>query len=163
MDLTSSCKQSEFGLMIGVSQQAVSDMVGRRVLTPDGSCGQWLIEYCGHLREQAAGRQTDGVMNLATERARLSRAQAEIAEMTLAEKRGSLVPIALIEPKLKAAAIAARVFLEQQPAPLALRLEGLNCQARETLLAETFDAFLKRIAELAGGADTDFEDEGEGE
>ena len=152
MELMTRCKQIEFGVLVGISQQAVSDLITRRVLSEDGTAGQWLREYCGHLREQAAGRNADGGMNLATERARLSRAQAEIAEMNLAERRGSLVPIAELEPRLKSAIIAAREYMLGQPPRLAVLLDGLDRHGREDLLTETFNEFLHLLASMNGAA-----------
>lgn len=98
--LSQSVRQSEFGELVGISQQAVSDLVVRGVLT-DGATGfVWLREYCGNLREQAAGRATSGDLDLAKERAGLAKAQRERIEMQNAVTRGELAPRALLSEVL---------------------------------------------------------------
>lgn len=98
MDLQANCTQAEFGDLVGVSQQAVSDMIGRKVLAPGNSAGQWLRAYCEHLREQAAGRGADG--ELAFQRSELARVSRERAEIKLALERRDYAPVALIEQVL---------------------------------------------------------------
>lgn len=98
MDLHANCTQAEFGELVGVSQQAVSDMVGRKVLAPGQSASQWLQAYCEHLREQAAGRGADG--ELAFQRSELARVSRERAEIKLALERRDYAPVALIEQVL---------------------------------------------------------------
>ena len=153
MDLSDVIGQAQFGELVGISQPAVSELVKRGVLTPGACAAVWLLEYCGNLREQAAGRQSEGGMNLATERARLSRAQAEIAELNLRMKRGEVVPIAGLEARLKAAIIAAREFLLGQPPRLSILLEGLDRHGREDLLTTSFNDFLHRLAALPDAHD----------
>lgn len=90
--------------MVGVSQPAVSDLLSRGVLTDGAAAGLWLREYCGHLREIAAGRFAAGDIDLATERAMLARVQREKIEMQNAVTRGELAPKALLTQVLAAAA-----------------------------------------------------------
>jgi len=76
---------------------------------------------------------------------RLARAKAEAQEMANLEKRGTLVPVALIEPKMKAAFVAAREkFLDAVPR-LARELPS-DLDARETMLQTEFEALLTRMA-----------------
>lgn len=98
MTLTEPCTQAAFGELVGVSQPAVSDMVTREVLTPGQTAGQWLLAYCAHLREQAAGRGADG--ELAFQRSELARVNRERAEIKLALERQQYAPVALIEQVL---------------------------------------------------------------
>ena len=51
------CTQAEFGKLVRISQQAVSDLVGRGVLIPGQSRHTWLNRYLTHLRETALERQ----------------------------------------------------------------------------------------------------------
>lgn len=90
--------------MVGISQPAVSDLLSRGVLTDGAAAGLWLREYCGHLREIAAGRFAAGDIDLATERAMLARVQREKIEMQNAITRGELAPRALLTQVLAAAA-----------------------------------------------------------
>jgi phage terminase Nu1 subunit (DNA packaging protein) len=55
----------------------------------------WLRAYTKHLREQAAGRGADG--ELARERARLAREQADRVAMDNAVNRRELAPVSVLE------------------------------------------------------------------
>lgn len=95
-DLTARPTQAEFGTLVGISQPAVSDLLTRGVLQAGGTAGEWLTAYCAHLREVAAGRAAEGGVDLATERARLAREQADKIGMQNAVTRGELAPRALL-------------------------------------------------------------------
>ncbi len=98
MNLDAPCTQAAFGELIGVGQPAVSDMVARQVLRPSDTARQWLLAYCAHMREQAAGRGADG--ELAFQRSELARVSRERAEIKLAKERGEYAEVALIEQVL---------------------------------------------------------------
>lgn len=85
--------QADFGLLIGVTQQAVSDLHQRGILSRDGSGLDWLQNYCAHMREIAAGRSLD----LAQERARLAREQADKVAMQNAITRREHAPVEVLE------------------------------------------------------------------
>jgi len=98
MDLDSTCTQGAFGELIGVSQPAVSEMVSKQILQPGDTARQWLLSYCAHMREQAAGRGADG--ELAFQRSELARVSRERAEIKLALERRQFAPVALLEQVL---------------------------------------------------------------
>ena len=50
-DLDRPCTQAEFGELVGISQQAVSNLVARRVLIPGQTAQHWLDRYLSHLRQ----------------------------------------------------------------------------------------------------------------
>lgn len=77
--------QALFGELVGIGQPAVSDLLSRGVLRPGQTAGQWLMDYCAHLREQAAGRGADG--ELASNRAKESATRNQLLEMKLAIAR----------------------------------------------------------------------------
>lgn len=87
--------QDAFGAVVGVSQQAISEQLKAGVLSEGATLGEWLLAYCHQLREQAAGRSADG--ELARERARLAREQADRVAMENAQSRRELAPIATLE------------------------------------------------------------------
>lgn len=95
VDLDAQVTQAEFGTMVGIGQPAVSDLVARKVIAPEQSAGQWLLAYCGQLREAAAGRGADGA--LALERAAQARVARERNEIQLAKDRREYASVALIE------------------------------------------------------------------
>lgn len=88
---------------------------------------------------------------------RLARVQADKIEMENAERRGLLIPADQLEPRLKAAFVAAReTWLEAVPR-LARELPADPREREEALQAE-FEAFLHRLADWAH-ADQDEEDD----
>lgn len=50
MDMDEPCTQQEFGDLVGISQQAVSNLVSRGVLVPGQTAQHWLDRYLSHLR-----------------------------------------------------------------------------------------------------------------
>lgn len=96
IDLTAQVTQSQFGALVGISQPAVSSLVSRGVLIEGACAGDWLHAYCEHLREIAAGRGGDGVIELATERALLAREQRKRVAMQNAVTEGELAPRVLL-------------------------------------------------------------------
>lgn len=98
MNLDEPCTQAAFGALIGVGQPAVSEMVTKQILKPGDTAHQWLLDYCAHMREQAAGRGADG--ELAFQRSELARVSRERAEIKLALERRQYAPVALIEQVL---------------------------------------------------------------
>lgn len=103
MDETTSLKaaldrpmlQAEFADLVGVSQPTVSELQARGILQPDQPAGVWLLAYTKHLREQAAGRGADG--ELARERARLAREQADRVALENATARKEMAPVSMLE------------------------------------------------------------------
>ena len=75
------------------------------------------------------------------------------------ESRGSLVPVAAIEPRLKAAVISAREYLRNQPLRLAQQAQGMGVSELEQLLNESFDGFLSRLSRLPSSLSDSDQDE----
>lgn len=88
---------------------------------------------------------------------RLARVQADKIEMENAERRGLLIPADQLEPKLKAAFIAARENWLAAVPRLAHELPA-DPREREDLLRAEFEAFLHRLADWAH-ADVEEEDD----
>lgn len=77
---------------------------------------------------------------------RLARVQADKIELELAEKRGLLLPADQIEPKLRAAMVAAREMWRNEPARLARDVPGKPIKEIEELLAASYEAFLVKLS-----------------
>ena len=129
IDLQAKITQSEFGNLIGVSQPAVSDMLARKVIAPGGTAGEWLLSYCNHLRETAAGRAAQGDLDLAGERARLAKEQADRVAMQNAVQRGELAPVAALESVLSATGARVGRLLDALPGQIARRAPDLPADA----------------------------------
>lgn len=88
---------------------------------------------------------------------RLARVQADKIEMENAEKRGLLIRADQLEPKLKAAFVAAREMWLEDARRLARELSS-DAQEREDSLLSAFETFLHRMADYQN-ADLDEEDD----
>ncbi len=126
VNLTEKMTQEEFGRLVGISQSAISDLHKRGILTAGIAAGEWLLQYCAHLREVAAGRLASGDLDLAGERARLAREQADKLAMQNAITRAELAPAHLLEEVLGKAGARVAGILEAIPGQLRRRNAGLS-------------------------------------
>lgn len=94
------------------------------------------IVYIRRIREQAAGRATSGDLDLATERARLAREQADRVAMLNARQRRELAPVAVIETVLARVGRQIAGILEALPVQLRRRAANLTTEDIEFLQAE---------------------------
>lgn len=140
IDLNEKVTQSEFGSLVGISQPAVSQFVSSGVLSAEMTVGQMLIAYCAHLRETAAGRLASGDLDLAEQRARVAKEQADKLAMQNAITRKELAPVFLIEEVLaKAGARVAGIM--DAIVPACRRLDpGLPAQVLEQISREVAKA-----------------------
>ena len=139
--------QHDIAEHLDMSQQAVSQWLARLAIDlADSTLDDIRVAYIRSLREQAAGRAASGDLDLAAERAKLARAQRERIEMEVATERGRLIPADLIEPKIRAAIIAAREAWRDSPERLARGLVGKTIDESVALLSAEFDAFLVRFS-----------------
>ncbi len=58
IDMDKPCSQQEFGDLVGISQQAVSNLVLRGILIPGQTAQHWLDRYLSHLRQVIIDRLT---------------------------------------------------------------------------------------------------------
>lgn len=108
-------------------------------------CIGWLVDR--ELRKVQAESPND----------RLARVRADSIEMDNAERRGQLIRADQLEPKLKAAFVAAReAWLDAVPR-LARELPA-DVQEREAQLQTEFENFLNRLAQWANASDDEDED-----
>jgi phage terminase Nu1 subunit (DNA packaging protein) len=127
--------QAEFAQMIGVSEASVSKRVSEGVLVRGENAHEWLIAYCEHLRDQAAGRLGETLgLDLVQERAGLARAQREAQELKNAVARREFAPVGLLTDVLALAASAVVDRFDQVPGQLLKSCPGLPDEARVTVL-----------------------------
>nr|DAL36703.1 MAG TPA_asm: DNA packaging protein [Bacteriophage sp.] len=122
--LDETCTQVDFGLLVGIGQPAVSDLLSRGIIKPGQTAGQWLLDYTSHLREQAAGRGMDG--ELAYQRSELARVNRERAEIKLALERKEYAPVQLLEQVLATVGRSIAGALEPLHSSLAKRCPALT-------------------------------------
>lgn len=126
VDLNSRVTQGQFGKLVGMSQQAVSELFRRHILRDGAPVGAWLKAYCEHLRDMAAGRGGEGGADLVAERARLAREQADRIAMQNVERREELASTQVLESVLVLAGAHASRILGTIPAELRTQLPVLS-------------------------------------
>lgn len=136
VNLSNTITQEAFGDLVGISQQAASELLMRGVLAQDASVGEWLKSYTSHLREMAAGRAATGDLDLAGERARLAKAQADRVEMQNAVTRGELAPVALLEEVLVATASKVAGVFDAIPGMVRRRVPQLTADDIDLIAGE---------------------------
>lgn len=168
VDLSLPMRQVEFGEMVGMSQQAVSEFIKSAALGPGLSAGEMLLAYCAHLREVAAGRSSAdlGGLDLVQERAALAREQRLGYEIKNAVARGEYAPIALLAELLAMASQAVVERFEQLPGALKKACPEMPDKARDQVmqvLAAARNEWVARteklvVQRLEEGGDSDSEE-----
>lgn len=102
-------------------------------------CIRWLVDR--EVRKVRAESPKD----------RLARLQGDEKEIQLAQLRGRLIPADAIEPAMKAAVVAARERIRDEPARIATLMEGVDQAGREALLRELFDEVLVKLSRWQSG------------
>lgn len=148
--------QVRFAALVGVSQQAISDKVMAGVLTSGGTLRDWLLAYCERLRLEASGRSGDDNQSLTRARTREAEASAELKQLQIMEKSGTLVSRAEIEPRMNAMVTAARTELLTLPDKLVSEIKALHGIDVDPSLIE--DRIHEALNHLAGGMYADGED-----
>lgn len=158
-DLSSPVSQGQFGDLVGISQQAVSLLMQRKILVDGASADEWLLAYCDHLRSVAAGRGGEASLELAAERARLAKEQADKIAMQNAVTRGELAPAYLLEEVLARVGAKAGRILETIPG-LVRRRQPLLTADDIAAVAEVVAKARNLVAKM-NLADVDAEGQGE--
>lgn len=102
--------------------------------------GDWRVRYLRKLREEAAGRAAAGGIDLATERARLAREQADKIAMQNAQSRNELAPVVLMTEVLAKAGARAAAILEAIPGQVRRRIPSLPASEIQNIEKEIVKA-----------------------
>jgi hypothetical protein len=156
--LDSAATQSGFGVLVGVSQQAVSKLVTKGVIPKTGSYREWLLAYTGALRTTASGREEEACLTSA--RIREANASAALKELNFHKQAETLVDVAAIEPLLISWAARSRSAVQAAEAKIIEGLEskhGLNIDG--DIISGPLRSALKTIADYPAGIESD-DDEG---
>ena len=129
--------QKDIAEHLDLSQPAVSGLMDRLGIDwKTSTIDEIRVAYIRHLREQAAGRAASGDLDLATERARLAKEQADKVAMQNAVTRGDLAPVVMIEEVLtKTAARLAGIF-DAIPGLVSRRVPSLRADEIDLIAAE---------------------------
>lgn len=154
--------QAEIAAHLGVSDRLVRELLTKwGVEHKQLSLSEIRLRYINGLREVAAGRATNGDVELATERALLARAQREKVEMDNAERRRLLVKAEDIEPALQAAFTLAREAWCDAVPRVSRLVVGKPAAEVEAALQREFEDFLRHLADWRSVDDEDDDEEGD--
>ena len=140
--------QADIAAHLDLSQQAVSDLIGRKILPkqkggPVRTLDDYRAAYIRHLREMAASRVgSDDTLDLVNERARLAKEMADGQAMKNAQRRGELIEIDAAVREFGESLAIIRTRLLAIPSGHAARL------ARISRPAEMNEALYKIIVEV---------------
>lgn len=147
LDLDAKANQTQIGLMIGKSQQAVSKLAAKAGLNADATNGEMIRAIFERLTEEAAGRGGEYQQMLTVARIRESNAKSDLAEMQLKEKAGELVLATDVEPIMLRMVTAARQELLTLPGKFASDMKMLHgIDIDESLVTERIHDSLKHLA-----------------
>ena len=88
----------QFADHVGIAKSRVPEIVKNGVIDPAQGIDQARLDYCQDQRDRLANKIKDGG-SLTDHRTRLEKANADRAELDLAEKRGELIPVELVNDK----------------------------------------------------------------
>lgn len=116
--------------LFGVTDRTIRDLAKRGIIAKAG-CGFVLADsvrrYCAHLRDLATGRGGEAAITSATtERARLARMQADLAETKGRKLRGELVEANAVEAEWSGVLRTVRAGMLAVPSRAAQRLPHLS-------------------------------------
>lgn len=149
VDLSLPMTQAQFGDLVGVSQQAISEFYKVAALGPGVPALETLRAYCARLREQAAGRGSDGELDLVQERAWLAREQRISQALKNAVTRKEFAPIGVLSEVLAAASGSVAAKLDGLPGLLKKVAPDLSEQGRDAIAAEIARARNDWVADTA--------------
>ena len=129
-------KQNEVGAHLDLSDRSVREWEAKLALPADYTMADIRVAYIRRLREEAAGRATDGDLDLATERARLAKEQADKVAMQNAERRGELAPVAAMEMVLASVGAKVGKLLDTIPGLVRRRVPGIGSDVVEAITAD---------------------------
>jgi phage terminase Nu1 subunit (DNA packaging protein) len=148
----------ELARLWGVTRQAVAGLARQGVIARHGR--NFLREdstqrYCAHLRKLATGRGGESAIASATsERARLTKAQADAVELKNATLRGDMLPAADVEAEWSSILRSVRASMLAVPSRCASRLPHLTKHDTAEIDREVRAA----LTELGGGRGPQLED-----
>jgi hypothetical protein len=151
--------QTEFADHIGVTRQAVGDMVRRGVIRLDASGRLDLdaarLAYCAHLRSLAGNKSgdPDDDLNLTAERARKAKEEADRLEMLNAQTRGELLARGDVDAAVAAAFARVRARLIGVPSKVAPLVAMVDAPAEaQGIVREAIYDALRELSETSVAA-----------
>lgn len=154
--LPEKCTQGAFAQLIGVSIRTVRDLRLRGVLKADKAGNIYVLaalhEYHKALRAQAQGRSGQDGLDLASERAKLTRLQIEEQEMKNATTRGGLLKLEDVKVGWGRFATVVRTSVLSIPSKARSRIPHMTAHDGEVLGEICRDVLMDAADEISDGA-----------
>jgi terminase small subunit / prophage DNA-packing protein len=136
-DANATCSARELGWLLGCTDRAVRMLVDKGLVSRS-SRGRYTLasvrRVVEHYREVAAGRGGEGAaLDLATERARLAKAQTEQVELRNAASRGEMAPLADYREAWTGILRGVRQFVLSLPGRIAFEVSVLSAADRAVI------------------------------
>ncbi len=148
MNLRAPLTQSDFGALVGISQQSIAALLAAGVLREGAPAAEWLLAYASHLRAMASGRTDDP--DVSAQRLRRAKAAAERAEIQIAVLRGELVNAAAVEFAYDEKVAAARDAFEAIPDRISAQLAAeSDTHKTHTMLSAEIRLAMTRFAQTS--------------
>ena len=125
--------QADVAAHLDMSDRSIREWESKLALPSDYTIADIRIAYIRRLREEAAGRATDGDLDLAPERARLAQEQADKIAMQNAISRNELAPVYLLEEVITRAGTRAAKILDTIPGTIKRREPSLSADTLATI------------------------------
>lgn len=155
VDLGGSVNYSEVGQTLGITKQAVGDLV-KKMGFSGGTNGELIVAISNRYREQAAGRGGDLQGELTRAKIRDLNESADWRMIQKNKELGKLLLVEEVEPQLLAMVTAARQELLTLPGKLAGDLKSLHgVDVDVTLIEERIHDALNHLATSLHGNDAE--------
>lgn len=148
--------QGEFGRHVGITQQAVADLVGRGVIHQVGrgkiDLDEARLAYCAHLRSVAGNKSgdPDADLDLTAERARKAKEEADKLEMQNAQMRGDLLARTDVDAAVVAAFARVRARMIGVPSKVAPVVVTLDVPAEaESIVRKAIYEALRELSDTS--------------
>jgi phage terminase Nu1 subunit (DNA packaging protein) len=138
--LSGPTQQAHIAQILGMSEARVSQLKADGVLQDGGTGLEWIQAIVSRLREQAAGRASDGPLDLAQERAALAREQRMGIEIKNAVLRGEYAAVTLLAEVLATASQAVAQRFDHLPGQLRKTCAELPPEAIDVVMTAIADA-----------------------
>jgi phage terminase Nu1 subunit (DNA packaging protein) len=158
--------QRELALHLDLSPQSVSDLVRKGVFIINKGRSPVNIDACrvayiNHLRKAARYTKKDGSGDIAEEKTRLTKAQADAAEIKVLELEGLLLPVEMVSSNWSNLFAIVRVGLLGLANKIAHRLMAVkSVQEMKVIIDEEVYRILNELAE-SNGLPKEYADRGE--
>lgn len=149
--LNQAISQADFARLVDRTEGRVSQWVSDGTLQPGATALEWLHCVINRLSDGAAGRASDGVLDLSQERAALAKAQREGVEIKNAVQRGEYAAVSLLAQTLATASQAVAERFDHLPGRVRKRCPLLPAAALEqvlTVIGEARNDWARATVEL---------------